>query len=364
MKMEIRPRRVLCWLIVCCLATAGGQLNLTATPKELSLGITDHLTVNCTYANDGKSDMTALISLFIYRQNDVNATSDNGEELASINTYVPHVNTILPDFNSSSGRIAADGVSYLELSWLYPAQRQSGFYVCTAQGIDNVGHTVSTSTKTNVTTRQPERDEILNKIKELNENLKSVEQKFSDLHSNLSANFYQFAGTQSKHDDDVNKTLAVLKTFEKEVHPLLGLFERSLFYPFNLTYGGDIYRILRAPVWGYDDAVALCESYGATLLEIDDDAEYERVEHFLNEHSGLTTILVAGRLVNNRWEKQYSDLPMFEGISILAPSDRFATNDCRILTNSSDWSLQNMPCDEIRTRSPYQQVNVMCESKA
>jgi len=153
-------------LLVCLVVTKGSKISLTSHPGTIKPVLTQALTLRCSL-NDttvaspsgglvGRRDVMstadnvqALISLVVLR---------NGLDLASISSYSSGV-TVLGDVGllNATGSIPGEKgeKGYIELTWSYPGEAQSGNYSCEANGITTIGHTVRFLTSLQMPVKNP-----------------------------------------------------------------------------------------------------------------------------------------------------------------------------------------------------------------
>merc|ERR1712018_884947 len=94
---------------------------------------------------------------------------NNGEHVASVTQFDPA--KALVDLSNLQVTGDVSGTSgergYIELTWLYPTQAQTGEYVCEVNAIDDAGHNVVFSTTLEVGVSSPSVDDLVGHVQEL-----------------------------------------------------------------------------------------------------------------------------------------------------------------------------------------------------
>lgn len=245
------------------------------------------------------------MSLIISHAQQINGTKFH--ELASINGFDGnHVSQLSNTTATATGHMGLFHDPYLALEWTNPSAHESGFYQCTANGMDEVGHLAKAS--------------------------KSVQVTSASGPGTAANNSATNSDLQIKIDELTNRVLSLEKT-------KLRLFNISE------EFNGSKYY-LSSQFWkNVDVAEALCQVYGGYLAEINNAAEYGFIKNFLNPFLGVDRVLVGAsdELTEGQWYYRYSKhTVMFTNWNTGEPNTD--SNDCMILYGFNDWKMQDFPC--------------------
>jgi len=158
------------------------QAGLSRTMK-MRCSLNDTMVANVTGGMVGRdvtqtnANVQHVTSLVVMR--------NNGEHVASVTQYDPAKAlvdlTTLQVTGDVSGQSGERG--YIELTWMYPNQAQTGEYLCEINAIDDEGHNVIFSTTLEVGVETPTTDDLVKIIRTL-ENQKETTQNELDQLSN------------------------------------------------------------------------------------------------------------------------------------------------------------------------------------
>ncbi|XP_059154872.1 uncharacterized protein LOC131940253 [Physella acuta] len=247
--------------------TADGVVQLSANPGVIDLGLTS-LTVRCDVNQTSQQNMSAILSIIVSRAAN---SSSSYTELASVVTFLgQRVNVLSSEGLTANGSIQPTGHSFLELHWDHPRDVQAGHYLCTVQGPDAIGHNIDWIAETDVTTRHPANDKLLDKIQQLDQDLKLSNEKLAHLTLDLS---------------NINQTTQDYNTARDRY------MQQLLFSP-GFRHNNSTFAISRNGYMDVDAAENVCKIYGGYIVEIDDAEEYAAVLAYLNTTSYVNSVYI------------------------------------------------------------------------
>ncbi|XP_005101068.3 uncharacterized protein LOC101863352 [Aplysia californica] len=142
----------------------------------------------------GRRDVTQTLNN-VQHVTSLVVTRNNGEQVASVTQFDPA--KALVDLASLQVTGDVSGTSgekgYIELTWLYPSAAQAGEYVCEVNAIGDVGHNIVFSTTLEIGVTTPTIDDLVNHIKDLENDTSSTRTKIDQIKNDISAVHSQLA---------------------------------------------------------------------------------------------------------------------------------------------------------------------------
>ena len=165
--------------------SAHGGLSISSSPSNITLGLTNHLEVTCSFSTNHSSDIVTLMSLIISQTPSQNTQIFN--ELAAVNMFS---NTMVyyHDNNTGAqirGHISADQSSFLKVSWSHPNNTAVGVYECQAYGMDRKGHPKLVKVDTEVNVEAFDLEKMIQAMKEMDGKLGGLLEWEKNLNDNL-----------------------------------------------------------------------------------------------------------------------------------------------------------------------------------
>jgi len=156
------------------------QAGLSRTMK-MRCSLNDTMVANVTGGMVGRdvtqtnANVQHVTSLVVMR--------NNGEHVASVTQYDPAKAlvdlTTLQVTGDVSGQSGERG--YIELTWMYPNQAQTGEYLCEINAIDDEGHNVIFSTTLEVGVETPTTDDLVSHVQELDKSREAAKKKIDQI---------------------------------------------------------------------------------------------------------------------------------------------------------------------------------------
>ncbi|XP_059150095.1 uncharacterized protein LOC131936966 [Physella acuta] len=338
------------FLSLCCVLstpTIGTIINLTANPAVIDLGLSS-LTVRCDVSDSSQNNMSALVSIIVSR---APKGSSNYTELASLNSFLGHqVHLLTSEDLTASGSIQANGHSFLDLHWAHPTDAQAGHYMCTAQGPDLVGHNIYLIAETDVTTRRPGSDQLLDKIRQLDLDLALANDKLAQLNVSLA----YVARDVTKANRQQIQALETCNNAAGNERP-------NWLFSKNYDSGNYSYSVSKYYYSNVAWAENLCNLFGGYLVEINDAHEYNVVKNF------LTTTGDVHYVYTGAYDEIQEGVYKFRHTNTPAHFFRWATGEptnstdfnCVYLESFYDWEMTVYNCYlDLEAR---QKVHALCE---
>ncbi|CAL1543131.1 unnamed protein product [Lymnaea stagnalis] len=303
---------------------------LNAQPATLDLLTTEHLTVNCSYAHSNTSRVQVLISLFLSWSND---STRPFQDVASINVFSHGhpVNVLTPGDVLASGEINIEGQSYVQLRWVLPNGGQVGFYKCSAEGTDNVGHNVIESDVIEVKGKTLDMNQLLLAIRNITFRQKETEETLEELKRNIAS-----LTSLSCNNTEVQSVI-----FPSIQH---WLNTNALSYLYS---NQDVYYLSRLQFLSVAKAQEFCEIIGGYLIEIDDITEYTSILPMLSGIGNHSAIVYTGGTEEqgeNHWVFRTSGRPVTFFIWTYGKDFTSSDYNCLALYQEHGWEMSETFC--------------------
>ncbi|XP_059145689.1 uncharacterized protein LOC131932793 [Physella acuta] len=247
--------------------TGDGAVQLSANPGVIDPGVTS-LTVRCDVNQSSQSNMSAILSIIVSRAANGSSTYT---DLASVVTFLGQkVNVLSSEGLTANGSVQDAGHSFLELHWNQPTEAQAGHYLCTVQGPDAVGHNIDWIAETDVTATHPGNNQLLDKILQLDLDLKLANEKLANLTRDFTSITQDLLHYNTAREKDM---------------------QQFLFSP-GFLHNNSTIAVSRNRNSNIGAAENLCQIYGGYLVEIDDAAEYTALVAYLNNISDIKSVYI------------------------------------------------------------------------
>ncbi|XP_059150134.1 uncharacterized protein LOC131936985 [Physella acuta] len=252
----------------------GGLVHMSANPSVIDLGLTS-LTVRCDLNQVDQHNMSAILSIIVSRAANSSSTYT---ELASVVAFAGQpVRVLSSEGLTANGSIDIGSNSFLELQWEHPTEKQNGHYMCACQGLDIIGHNVNVMAGTDVTSRRPGSDQLLEKIRELDVDLKLAKQDITDLNSLVTVLIHNMS-----HSESISMAAQANIQLLQHYNSAMEEDRKSWLFSYSVHDRNTTYSLTRQPYMTVATAEFLCQRYGGYLVEIDDAREYHVVQGLLN----------------------------------------------------------------------------------
>ncbi|CAL1543129.1 unnamed protein product [Lymnaea stagnalis] len=250
---------------------------LNVQPATFDPLTTEHLTVNCSYTHSNTSRVQVLISLFLSWSND---STQQFQDVASINVFSHGhpVNVLTSGDVMASGEINIEGQSYMQLRWVLPNGGQVGFYKCSAEGTDNVGHNVIESDVIEVKGKTPDMNQLLLAIRNITFRQKATEENLEELKRNISS-----LASQSCNSTEIQSVISPSNLTWLSANALTYLYSNQ-----------EVYYLSKQQFHNVSNSQEFCESIGGYLIEIDDVTEYMSILPMLSLIRNLSEMVYTG----------------------------------------------------------------------
>ncbi|XP_059173160.1 uncharacterized protein LOC131953804 [Physella acuta] len=338
-------------LSLCCVLSTpvlSTVVRLTASPTVVDLGLTS-LTVRCDVSDSSQNILSAVVAVIVSRSaND----SRNYTELASLNLFIGHqVHVLTSEAVTANGSIHSYGHSFLELHWVKPTLAQAGHYICTAQGPDEVGHNINMIADAYVSTRQPGSDQLLERIRELDLDLKLANDKLA-----------QFNMSLAHVARDVTNLSTGIEANRQEILNIAAVNNRPTWlFSRNYVVGNYSYSVSKYYYSNVATAETLCNIYGGYLAEIDDADEYNVVKNFLNNPREVNYVYTGayGESQEGVYKFKHSDSPVYFYRWALGQPKNGTEYNCVYLESNVDWEMTVYRCHLYPLAK--EEVHALCE---
>ena len=145
------------------------------TPGDVKAGLTREMKLRCTITDSpdnnapiiGRRDLE-MVTTDVKEMFSIIITN-NESDVASATHHDSAKNLINSTSMEVSGDVTGNATlrGYLELSWLYPLEAESGQYVCQANAVTDEGHVVVLSKTINVEVATPTTADLVNHVRDL-----------------------------------------------------------------------------------------------------------------------------------------------------------------------------------------------------
>uniref|UniRef100_A0A2C9JCB4 C-type lectin domain-containing protein n=1 Tax=Biomphalaria glabrata TaxID=6526 RepID=A0A2C9JCB4_BIOGL len=313
-------------------------LSISSTPSTIDVGLTNSLDVLCSYTRTKGQSLEALVALSISRS--MNAT--DFQELALINVFTGNIVTLFTtEAVTGTGRVDTYGDSFINLHWDYPTMSAVGTYQCTAHGSDTIGHDILINNLTSVDYTKPDQDVLLNKIHEMDNALKALQNKMDELR-----NYSAVVSTLLRENTHLTECC---NANSRKVDVLL----HSVF----AHVVNNSYFLSKENSSHITEAAAVCNRYDGYLVEITSAEQYHVIRDFLLLNStNALGIFLGARKYGNTWRYSHS----FRNVSYFNwdydEPNPLTNYDCMYLQYRSNLKMFSFPCT-----SSFYQFYALCE---
>ncbi|XP_005106994.1 uncharacterized protein LOC101862063 [Aplysia californica] len=242
---------------------------ITTSHSQIHEGLTEHLTINCTFTHHQGSNFNTIWSLILSK---TDSPSDSVySEIASITAFS---NNKIEENNTMgafvTGHHKPDAYSFIALEWTFPSSQVEGNYRCEANGMDHRGHPLTSSANVAVAETSVTIDMLLTKMNQMNTKMEDMEMKLTN---------YTALEKRVNHLDAELNDLMLRVEHSKNAITVA-----------SDSYGGSHYIVSKL-VWGnVVEANRLCRLYGGYLVEINDRHEYDFVAGFVNKQTHFSGV--------------------------------------------------------------------------
>ncbi|CAL1543128.1 unnamed protein product, partial [Lymnaea stagnalis] len=290
--------------------------------------------VNCSYAHSNASRVQFLISLFLSWSND---STRPFQDVASINAFSQGhpVNVLTPGDVMASGEINIEGESYVRLTWVLPNGGQVGFYKCSAEGYDNVGHNVIESDVIEVKGKTPDVSQLLLAIRNLTFRQKETDETVEELKRNISSLASQTLTTSTSPRTLTTSTSPSVLTWLSS-NALTHLYSNQ-----------EVYYLSKQQYLNVSKAQEFCEIIGGYLIEIDDVTEYVSILPLLSLIQDRTAMAYTGGSEEQReghWIFRTSGRPVAYFNWVSGQDFQDTSHNCLTLFQEYDWKMLSSFC--------------------
>jgi len=182
------------FLAFCCfiVLVRGTIIELVKTPNDVISGLTSTMTLRCTVNNTATGPLVGdaaqtpeevghLTSLIVTR-------ASTAEQLARVTQFDQA--TALADLSNLKVTGDVSGTTgelgYIELTWEYPTQQQSGLYECEVNAIDTDGHNLILTSTLEIGITEPSLTEVVKIVRDLLEAKESSKNQIDQMTNDLS----------------------------------------------------------------------------------------------------------------------------------------------------------------------------------
>ncbi|XP_059166542.1 uncharacterized protein LOC131948858 [Physella acuta] len=144
-------------------SVADTEPTMTATPGTIEPGLTRNLSVRCSISNLNTLKISQVLSIemFVLRDN-VDQILAAATAFKPAETKPGNENAVVDGYVGASNK-----PQYIQVSWEHPTLQHGGAYLCDIMAINSSNLPVSYSRTINVTSRESTRDELVDKIHDL-----------------------------------------------------------------------------------------------------------------------------------------------------------------------------------------------------
>jgi len=301
-----------------------------ASSQSVQEGFTKDLSLGCNFTHSQLSQFSLIMSLIMEKTDDVG--NSNFAEIATVSALSSDRVDVKNSLGANvTGDFDTTGDSQIMYTWQNPTNDVIGRYKCIANGMDKLGHPVS-SESDSVVIREQEIDlaSVISKMREMeiaqNNQKHELEQQKIEI-----ADLKEKLNTSTCNQCNVNN---------------LGNISKTIMTADKMEFRGHEYIISTTVTHNVPVADVLCRIFGGYLVEIEDAAELKAVGNLVRR-SGLENVNVIGGTdegSEGTWRFQYSQKAMtfFQWHTYF--SGRLGTgNNCLSLSRSQLKMFDN-PC--------------------
>jgi len=250
------------------------DIHILATPTAIHDGFTKYLTVNCSFMHGPGSDFSTIMSIILSKTS--SPSDSNYNEIASVTAF-SNGNVDVTDALGAtvSGHLESNSESFIAYEWKYPSSTTEGMYKCEAYGMDRKGHPRNTKMETTVTEQAVNLNMVLVNMKHMDNEIDELLQFKQEMMARL--------------DDSMGALMAA-----------------------SANNNGRMYYLSQPITKNTAVADSLCRLYGATLVEIDDKAEFDFLVSQFNTVMGDDSVSLGAsdRTKEGTWSFLSSGSPM------------------------------------------------------
>jgi hypothetical protein len=191
-------------------STARPNTNFTIHSNTASTGH-PHTTVGHHDTTHG--NVSHIVSIIIAKQN---KTTGHLEPVASVSPYDPPTASVAQENIKVNGTVAnpnATQQGYLEVSWAYPTEAQSGDYTCDVYALDSTLHPVALASSVRVRESAITVSQLAEFVAENDKQITKLQQSLSDATNQISIlkqeNQKQFEDIKNTTDNLLNQTTSI-----------------------------------------------------------------------------------------------------------------------------------------------------------
>jgi len=248
------------------IVTSGAQL--TTSPQTVTSGLTDTLTVNCSFATHGDTDFRQLVSLILSKADYSSQTYTEIATITATSSDTPHLHNSSLGAKVTGQLSLTKGNGFLCLEIANPGPQTTGEYHCEAFGFEYNGHPRVSTASNQVFDQELTTNSCLSQLRNLSVTHDRHVQELSEARSQLVSVSAQFSQC-SEHLSQLQTQNDVMKT-------LLDIQELK-----NATYNNHTY-VLTGPIRkNITRSDMLCGLLGGYVVEINDKAEFDFVYDFV-----------------------------------------------------------------------------------
>ncbi|KAK6965935.1 C-type lectin domain family 4 member K [Biomphalaria glabrata] len=193
---------------------------VTISPKEIILGFTKDLSVDCSFRQGSVPSVSSLISLVLTHRR---KNGHGYQHQVSVSSSGGLLNSNFLQ-GTSSGIINNRGISYVKVIWKNPRHDSAGVYKCDAHGIDTLGRPVTFSTNSSVETSTPSIDMVILEVRLIKDLLEDLQLKLNNSESSFNGQIKLIVSNvsqlQSQTSNSANQLLSELNSLKNSVSQL------------------------------------------------------------------------------------------------------------------------------------------------
>ncbi|KAI8796287.1 C-type lectin domain family 4 member K [Biomphalaria glabrata] len=361
---------------------------VTISPKEIILGFTKDLSVDCSFRQGSVPSVSSLISLVLTHRR---KNGHGYQHQVSVSSSGGLLNSNFLQ-GTSSGIINNRGISYVRVIWKNPRHDSAGVYKCDAHGIDTIGRPVTFSTNTSVETSTPSIDMVILEVRLIKDLLEDLQLKLNNSESSFSGQiklilqvrvFSSISQLQSQTSNSVNQIWSEINSMKSSIsqhqsrisnHEILisnirrqqdkakaslDAARSALFHSSSYFNGRRYFLTRSASFFNPSYGQSTCATYGGYLTELDSQSELNFVRSFVTSYGSSYFAVMMGATDEGhegRWINMHSRTSVVHLWHPRQPDNAEGREHCSCLWKRFGFAMNDCPCYYTST-----EVGFLCE---
>uniref|UniRef100_A0A2C9KPG5 C-type lectin domain-containing protein n=1 Tax=Biomphalaria glabrata TaxID=6526 RepID=A0A2C9KPG5_BIOGL len=337
---------------------------VTISPKEIILGFTKDLSVDCSFRQGSVPSVSSLISLVLTHRR---KNGHGYQHKVSVSSSGGLLNSNFLQ-GTSSGIINNRGISYVKVIWKNPRHDSAGVYKCDAHGIDTLGRPVTFSTNSSVETSTPSIDMVILEVRLIKDLLEDLQLKLNNSESSFNGQIKLIVSNvsqlQSQTSNSANQLLSELNSLKNSVSQL----QVRVFSSISQLHADRAVSKLALAlsccrlITKFDLLNLMsetCATYGGYLTELDSQSELNFVRSFVTSYGSSYFAVMMGATDEGhegRWINMHSRTSVVHLWHPRQPDNAEGREHCSCLWKRFGFAMNDCPCYYSST-----EVGFLCE---